>query len=52
MRSAVTSASASCQPEGDQRPLTPPAQAKAWFQLLLAMTIPALFLLIGYSLTR
>jgi len=38
--------------EADQRLSAPPGQAKAWFQLLLAMTIPALFLLIGISLTR
>jgi hypothetical protein len=41
-----------CQAAEDLRPLTPAGQARAWFQLLLAMTIPVLFLLLGISLTR
>jgi hypothetical protein len=38
--------------EEDQRASTPQEQAKAWLRLLLAMTVPALWLLIGISLTR
>jgi hypothetical protein len=52
MRCTVAAPADPYQTEEDQRPLTPPGQAKAWFQLLLAMTIPALFLLIGISLIR
>jgi hypothetical protein len=40
------------QAEEDQGPLTPQGQANTWFRLLFAMTLPALFLLIGISLTR
>jgi hypothetical protein len=52
MRCTVAIPADPCQSEEDQRPLTPPGQAKAWFRLLLAMTIPALWLLVGISLTR
>jgi hypothetical protein len=38
--------------EGDQRPAVPRAQGNAWLRLLLAMTVPTLWLLIGISLTR
>jgi len=36
----------------DQCASTPQDQAKAWLRLLLAMTVPALWLLIGISLSR
>ena len=38
--------------EGDQCASIPPGQAKVWFRLLLIMTLPTLFLLIGIFLTR
>ena len=38
--------------EGDQRPAVSQGQAKTWLRLLLAMTLPALWLLLGISLTR
>ena len=38
--------------EGDQRPSQPQTQASAWLRLLLAMSVPALWLLLGISLTR
>ena len=52
MRAAMTFPEGPCPAEEDQRPLMPHGQAKAWLRLLLAMTIPTLFLLIGTSLTR
>jgi hypothetical protein len=48
----MTAPSGSVPAEADQRLSTPAGQAQAWFRLLLAMTIPILFLLIGISLTR
>ena len=38
--------------QDDQRPSLPQTQANTWLRLLLTMTMPTLFLLIGYSLIR
>ncbi len=38
--------------KSDLRPSMPRAQGQTWLRLLLVMTLPALWLLLGITLTR